>query len=460
MTKHTLLGAAMALALLIAIAALTKTKPESWNDIARVASIESLVERGTWAIDDSPWVDETKDKVLLNGHYYSDKMPLMTLLGAGVYAILHGWGASLAPDCSQAAALCAYRWVTLVLVGIPVALLVWLFFDWARRWSPRWVAVLGTLVLALGSMVLPFALVLNHHAPAAASIFASFYLLVQRQPTLKTIAARKGLNPSGLILPFPMSSSDAALATRRTERGWLVLAGFLAALAVSFDALSGIVAVSVLAIALVRLRRASLYVALGAVIPIMLTALLDLQIAGTVVPPYLITNGYNYPGSAFPSTVGGNGTPDDYVAYAFRMFLGGKGLFAYNPLLLLGLAGAIRVALQRGHPLRIEGLFTALGFVVLCLYLATNTGNFGGTGYGERWFVVAVPMVLAFLFFVPPLSTATWKNATWVLFIPLLALSIYSSLQGAQAPWQDWLPPLQMTRSAQFPVFGFRWNVR
>ncbi len=423
--RNSLLGAAMALALLIVIAALTKTKPESWNDIARVASIESLVERGTWAVDDSPWVDETKDKVLLNGHFYSDKMPLLTLMGAGVYAVLHGWGASLAPDCSQAAAFCAYRWVTLVLVGIPVALLVWLFFNWARRWAPLWVAVIGTLVLALGSMVLPFALVLNHHAPAAASVFASFYLL----------------------------------ATRRTERGWLVLAGFLAALAISFDALSGIVAASVLAIALVRLRVACIYVALGAAIPILLTAALDLQIAGTVVPPYLITNGYNYPGSEFPAAVGGNGTPDDYVAYAFRMFLGGKGLFAYNPLLLLGLAGAIYVALQRGHPLRIEGLFTSLGFVLLCLYLATNTGNLGGTGYGERWFVVAIPTLLAFLFFVPPLNAATWKNAAWVLFVLLLALSIYSSLQGAQAPWQDWLPPLQMTRSAQFPVFGFRWNV-
>ncbi len=424
--RDKVVGAAMALALLLAIAALTKTKPESWNDIARIASIESLVERGTWAIDDSPWVDETKDKVLLDGHFYSDKMPLLTFMGAGVYAVLHGWGASLAPDCSQAASFCAYRWLTIVLVGIPVALLAWVFINWARRVAPLWVAVVGTLALALGSMVFPFALVFNHHAPAAASIFASFFLLT----------------------------------TRPTARGWLVLVGLLAALAISFDALSGIIAASVFAIALVRLRGAFFYVALGAAIPVLLTAALDLQIAGTVVPPYLITNGYNYPGSAFPATVGGNGTPDDYIAYAFRMFLGGKGLFAYNPLLLLGLGGAVRVAFKRDHPLRIEGLFTALGFVLLCLYLATNTGNYGGTGYGERWFVVAVPTLLAFLFFVPPLSAATWKHPGWALFVPLLALSIVSSLQGAQAPWQDWLPPLQMTRSAQFPVFGFRWNIR
>ena len=189
-------------------------------------------------------------------------------------------------------------------------------------------------------------------------------------------------------------------------------------------------------------------------------------IAGTVLPPYMVTRGYDYPGSAFPPTFAGNGTPDDYPAYAFRMFVGGKGLFAFNPLLLFALAGAIAVALKREHPLRVEGLAVALGFVALCLYLATNTGNYGGMGYSERWYIVAVPTLFAFIFFAPPLNTAptlnaaTWKNPWWILFLPLLALSVLSSLQGVQAPWQDWLPPLQMTRSNQFPVFGLKWNVK
>ena len=34
-----------------------------------------------------------------------------------------------------------------------------------------------TIALALGTMIFPYALVLNHHVPAAASVFASFYIL-------------------------------------------------------------------------------------------------------------------------------------------------------------------------------------------------------------------------------------------------------------------------------------------
>lgn len=428
MSRHPVLfGAAIALAFLIAFVALTKSKPESWNDIARVASIQALVEHGTWTIDDSPWVNLTKDKVLLNGKFYSDKMPLFSLMGAAVYAILHSFGASLAPDCHQTTSWCAYSWLTIILVGLPVAGLTWLFFDFARRRNVAlWLALIGTVALGLGTMIFPYALVFNHHAPAAASLFASFYILT----------------------------------TRASTRAWVMGAGLLAALAVTFDVLSGIIAASIFFIALVRLRANIIYFMMGGLIPILLTALLDYQIAQTIIPPYLITNGYNYPGSEFPATIGGNGTPDDYAAYAFRMFVGGKGVFAYNPLLLFALVGALSVAFTREHPLRVEAICTALGFVLLSIYLATNTGNYGGTGYGERWFIAAIPTLFAFVFFAPPLNTPTWRNPAWILFAPLLVLSVFSSLQGAQAPWQDWLPPLQMTRSSEFPIFGFRWNVK
>ena len=46
-------------------------------------------------------------------------------------------------------------------------------------------------------------------------------------------------------------------------------------------------------------------------------------------------------------------------------------------------------------------------------------------------------------------------------FRTLLALSIFSSLQGAQGPWLYTPPPLQMTRDVNhFPIFGFKWNLR
>ncbi|MBI4788586.1 MAG: hypothetical protein HY782_16260 [Chloroflexi bacterium] len=425
MTKHqTLTGAIIALIFLIAFAALTKTRPESWNDISRIAGIESLVERGTWAIDDSPWVELTEDKIFLNGQFYSDKMPMLSFLGVAPYAVLrYALGASLAPDCR----VCAYPWLSAILVALPAAVMLWLFYDLARRNNaPVGIALIGTLALGLGTMIFPYALVFNNHVPTAASVFASYYLLT-RAPS---------------------------------SRGALLTAGLLATLAVAIDVLSAIIALSLVGIALARARAQFAYFVIGAAIPIVVTAILDYQIAQTLLPPYFLPEGYNYPGAAAAVTVGGLGTPDDYAAYAFRMFLGGKGLFAYNPLLLFAVAGATVVALNRKHTLWIEGIATAANFVVWSLFLATQTGNYGGTAYGERWFIVAIPILFSFIFFVPPLSAASWKNAAWLLFLPLLALSIFSGLQGAQAPWQDWLPPLQVTRSNQFPIFGFRWNVK
>jgi hypothetical protein len=421
-----LIGAAMALAFLAAFFALAKGEPVSWNDIARTATVESLVERGTWTIDDSPWLELTKDKIFINGKFYSDKMPLLSVIAAGVYAVARfGFGESLAPGCAHS---CAYSWLAFVLAGIPATVMIWLFFEFARRIGmPMWSASIGTLAFGLGTLIFPYALVFNHHVPAAASLFASFYLLVTR----------------GAV-----------------SRAALFAAGLLAALAISFDVLSGITAASILGIALVKHRRQFAWVLAGAAIPLVVTALLDYQIAQTIIPPYMITNGYNYPGSAFPATFGGNGTPDDYAAYAFRMFLGGKGLLAYNPLLLFAATGAISVARRRDHALRVEAIFIFAGFVLLALYLALFTGNLGGTAYGERWYISAIPVLFAFIFFVPPLG-ANWKNWGWILFLPLLALSILSSLQGAQAPWLDTPPPLQMTRDvSHFPIFGFKWNLK
>src|ERR1700682_183286 len=119
------LGLALALGYLVLCLLGTKTTPVSWNDISRVASIQALGERGTWAIDDSPWIDQTQDKVFLNGKFYSDKMPLLTWMAAGVYGILHGLGFSLTPDCIT----CAYYPLTVLFVSLPASVLLWLMFD-------------------------------------------------------------------------------------------------------------------------------------------------------------------------------------------------------------------------------------------------------------------------------------------------------------------------------------------
>lgn len=394
--------------------------------MARVAAIESLTERGTWAIDDSPWFDKTQDKVLLNGKFYSDKMPLLSWMAAGAYTVLHRLGGSLAPDCAQSAASCAYYALTLLFVGLPASLMIALVFDFARAQNATLgAALIVTIALGIGTMVLPYSLVLNHHLPAAVSLFGAYYVLTTR--------------------------------AAKNER-WLAGVGFLAALAVTFDPLSGILAAALGAASFVRFRRRAFYFLLGAILPLLVTAWLDFEIAGTIIPPYLIPNGYAYPGSAFPPTVGGNGTPDDLPQYAFKMFFGAQGLYAYNPILIFALIGIGIAALSHAHVLRTEAIICGLAFLLLSIYLATGTGNLGGEAYGERWYVHAIPVLMAFLVYVPPL-TKPYRWLALPLFGIALLVSVLSSFQGAQNPWRYVAPPAHPTRDAVTGRIGWRWEV-
>src|SRR5438105_13069285 len=79
----------------------------SWNDGSRLATVEALVDRHTLAIDDSIFVRVpqpasegqvgpypstenhlvlygTQDKLLIDGHFYSDKSPVPAVLLAGI----------------------------------------------------------------------------------------------------------------------------------------------------------------------------------------------------------------------------------------------------------------------------------------------------------------------------------------------------------------------------------------
>ncbi len=427
----TWLGVALALGYFALCVLWTERVPLSWNDMARVAAIESLVERGTWAIDDSRWVELTQDKVQFDGRFYSDKMPLLAWAGAGAYAVLHDRLAqSLAPDCEGAAGGCAYYGLTLGLIGIPAALLVWLMFEHVRRSCESiMIATATTIAVGLGTMVLPYSMVLNHHLPAAVSLFAAFFLV--------------------------------------TRGGWasgnaIAAVGFFTTLAVMLDPLAGIFAAALLAMAVMRYR--ALFLALGALPPLLVTAWLDYQMIGTIIPPYLIPSGYDYPGSVFPATVGGNGTPDDLPQYAFKMFLGAQGLFAYNPILLFALAGMVVAALAKGNARRLDAIVIGIAVLVLGVYLATRTGNLGGEAYGERWYVHVIPIVMSFVIFAPPLAqvfgNAVVRWASVPLFGAVLVVSIYSSYQGAQRPWRYVPPPFHVTRNAETGALGWRSNVR
>ena len=90
-------GAVLFIAFGLLWAWLAKVHTHSWQEESRMATVQTLVEQGTFAIDHTDF-NRTGDKVFVNGHFYSDKTPLLSVATAGLYSVLHNaFGLTLDP---------------------------------------------------------------------------------------------------------------------------------------------------------------------------------------------------------------------------------------------------------------------------------------------------------------------------------------------------------------------------
>src|SRR5262249_22459060 len=137
------------LVLLVAIViAFASARPYAggWNDGSRLASVESLVDQHTWAIDRSifvePWAFEfaagrtpysddsgmmevgTGDKMKVGDHFYSDKPPVPSLFLAGWYYLLK-WATGL--NARERPDLFCY-WMTVASPGLAYVVAAWAIY--------------------------------------------------------------------------------------------------------------------------------------------------------------------------------------------------------------------------------------------------------------------------------------------------------------------------------------------
>src|SRR5689334_14474649 len=164
-TAWVLAGLAFALAALGA-----HDQPGGFNDGSRLATAESLIERGTLAIDDSVFVHPppdlaergllpadpdpvyslargTKDKLLIDGHYYSDKPMIPAVVNAAAYRLLMFVGLARPDDRPDVFT----RVSTILMCGIGYAVAVGCMWRLGQRvgLSPIWRLVwLGGFALA------------------------------------------------------------------------------------------------------------------------------------------------------------------------------------------------------------------------------------------------------------------------------------------------------------------------
>jgi len=410
----------------------THTHADSYNDQSRMSAVESLVERGTWIIDESAFA-RTGDRILVDGHFYSDKPPVLTLLAAGVYGVLHNsfqldldarWCDADVGPCHcrvfcDASPDLAYYLLTLILVGLPSAVMLGLFYRMICGMelgdAP---ALLLTIALGIGTQVFPYSTVFNSHLPAAAALFGGFYALLK------------------------------SLEGRRVSL-WLCLAGILIALAATFDLGVGLFLVGLGGWALWKYRFAAWPFLLGALLPLVLMVTLDFQIVGNPLPPYMFTAGYDYPGSRFPQTLAGNRSPDNVVIYGFRLLLGDRGLFSFTPVMLWAVIALSRVVLgqsisglfRSGKELSILAAIVGVCTALFVLYFVFFTDNFGGAAYGPRWYTVFLPLLF---FYIAVAWRRMARQGGWAVFAVLLGVSLANSYQGALNPWRVATPLFQL----------------
>lgn len=387
-----------------AVVALISARPHagSWNDASRLAAVESLVDHGTLSIDDSIYVrvpegrspydpadpqlnkDGTKDKLWIDGHYYSDKPMVQSLAMGGVYWVVQSITGLKAGDDP---ALFGY-WMTVLSSGAAYVVAAWALarisgivgLDFASR-------SLFMASFLFATAALPYVRHVNQHIVLLAiALLVALQMFRLARPSVSSPLEPSEPSPTG------RSRGEDPLATFRS---WpqVVFLGFLAGLGYTIDLGTGpILALYVVGYAFYKTRSwASVLVVLFAMAPsVLVYHVVNYSIGGSMGPANANPEYLAWPGSPFDadSATGSwkHDSPVGLVGYSLELLVGTRGFLLHNLPVLLLLAAA-GLFLRRRTPFRVE-LATLFAWAVLTwIAYSTGSNNRSGACYSIRWFV-------------------------------------------------------------------------
>jgi hypothetical protein len=394
---HLLLG----MCLILVFATLLQDSLWNPNVRSRLATVQSLVERGTFRIDESEFRG-TIDKIQVNGHFYSDKPPLLAVMGAASYYVVRAFEGRRGALGKYTAAL-----ITASTLGISFVLCVICFYDALRQTGiAHEYRLIMIASLGLATIYGPWNLTFNNHGFAASWLFIGFYCMLR----VRQIAHRNL---------------------------WLFLSGLSLSMAGAVDHPSSLflVAFAVYVLAIRELRTGILYYALPILITFLPTALINHAISGSIRPVQLNAEFFRYPGSYWltgEEALSGvrYNSPGFALRYGFDCLFGVQGVLVYDPLLLVALWYLVRRIASRGL-LWVEGAIVLAVSAIIAIYYFFSTSNFGGYSYSIRWLVPTIPLLWFFGF-------GFFENLTRVkrmVFTGLFAVSVVIAVVGAGNPW-------------------------
>lgn len=412
----------------------------SANDRSRWMAVRALVEYGVYEID--PIVGQptwgTIDMVKHVGpdgepHLYSSKPPLLIFLVATPYWVLNqltGW--TLADDPYLVGR------TLLVLVNIlPMALMLTLVAAMVDRLGRTDEGRLFVVAAAtLGTLLLPFSVVLNNHIPAAVAAGIAIYCWVR--------------------IRWDQSAS---------ARWWL-----LAGLAAAFAAANELPALAFLVFVGLLLLKDNWQMTLKWFTPAALVVVAaffatNYEVHQSLRPPYMhrsetdaTDNWYDYQYEVNGRTIDsywnnrqGIDVGEESVAtYCWHTLVGHHGIFSITPVWLLilpGMAmglfgiGTLKEASRKELYRELAALVASLTVICLIFFIALrpqDDRNYGGVTSGLRWMFWFTPLWLVVM--VPAadwLLKSRWGQAVG---LGLLAMSSFSAAFPTWNPWsQPWI---------------------
>jgi len=363
---------------------------ESWNVSSRMDLTYSLAESASFRIDS--YHQNTGDKVYYQGHYYTDKAPLPSLLAVPIFLLLKPIGVSTEKYMRYG--------ITLLALGVPSALAALVFY--------RITGILGrfreevrltvTLAYALGTLAFPFSTVFYGHQLAAAGGIFSFYILLK-------------IGTGG-----------------REERALpLAAAGVITGAAFLCDFTAGILMVWLSVYAWLKLRRKTkvIFWLLGMALPVgFLLYYNRVCFGGFFTSSYSLQQTYSHQAGFLGVTA-----PRLKALWGIT-FSSFRGIFYQSPFLLLAIP-AFYLFYRQGRR-RAEWWLCLL---VVLSYLAFNAGYayWDGVGsVGARFLIPALP------FLVLPLAALKkdWFKALQVLVLVSVVFMLVVTATEPRAEWK------------------------
>jgi len=374
---------------------------------SRYATIESLVDYGTYYIDRSRYV-RTIDKMKVGDHYISSKPPLLATIGAGVYWVYENLtGKTIARHEGD-----VVRTVSFWMGAVPHLIFLIYFYRLCRLLFRRQLSVLVAMAGACFAYLgVGYATLINNHSFAAALTVCGLYY-----------AARIRLERDVKPYHWPLAGFILGVGPAIDPPG-LAIMGALALYLFMYD------------------RRKTLVWFLPALLPgVLLHFVLAYQITGSLKLFYFNSELKAFKGFYFKNAGGIDGLKEPKYVYAFNTLLGHHGLFSMTPLYCFGLyelVRSIKVRRLLGVSLVCAGTIVAfLGFFIF------RTRNYGGWCVGMRWFVPIMPLLL--LYFGLWVDRVRLSRPLWTAVLLAFGVSCFNVQDALSCPlqysvWHNWL---------------------